>query len=62
MTTDDRYVVKRRRTIDGTEVTSVLSHPLPRQAALERLADLNAEYQDPGNYYIEKWEPRHDRR
>lgn len=54
----DRYVVKRRRTIDGVEVTSVLTHPLSKPAALQHLADLNAEYQDPGNYCIEKWEER----
>ena len=54
----ERWVVKRRRTYDGAEVTSVLTHPLSKPAALEHMADLNAEYQDPGNYYIEKWEEK----
>lgn len=52
----DRYVVKRRRTYDGVEVTSVVTHPLSASAALQALSDMNAEYQDPGNYYVEKWQ------
>lgn len=51
----DRYVAKSRRFYDGTEVTSVLTHPISAPAALEELAHLQATYQDPGNYYIEKW-------
>lgn len=54
----ERYVVKRRRTYDGAEATSVLTNPMSHQTASQHLADLNAEYQDPGNYYIEKWEER----
>lgn len=53
------YVVKRRRTIGDVEATSVLTHPLSKADALDRLNDLNAEYQNPGNYYIERWDPLH---
>lgn len=51
-----RYVVKRRRTIDGVEVSSVLTPPIPADLAILQLQSFNAEYQDPGNYYIDKWQ------
>lgn len=51
-----RYVVKRRRTYDGVEVTSVITSPMPADAAIAYLASFIADYQDPGNYYIEKWQ------
>lgn len=54
----ERYVVKRRADCGDRVVTSVLTKPLPKGDARQRLDDLNAEYQDPGNYYIEKWEER----
>lgn len=54
----ERYVVKRRTDYGDRVVTSVLTPPLPMWAAAERLNELNAEYQEPGNYYIEKWEER----
>jgi len=50
-----RFVVKRRQTHDGMEFTSVVSPPLSRDAASARIADLNEQYQTPGNYYIEEW-------
>lgn len=61
MTDTNLYVVKVRRTIDGVEVTSVLTHPMNAETAIEQLASFNAEYQDPGNYYIEKWETQNGR-
>lgn len=57
-TPTDRYVVKRRRMFEGTEVTGVLTHPLSADAAISMLSSFNAEYQDPGNYYIEKWDEK----
>jgi hypothetical protein len=54
----DLWVVKSRRIYDGVEITSVLTRPLARGFAEIALAEWNADYQNPGNYYIEKWEER----
>ena len=53
-----RYVVKRRTDYGDRVATSVLTQPLTKRAAMERLNSLKAECQNPGNYYIEKWEER----
>lgn len=52
----DLYVVKVRRFYNGREATSVISAPAERDIAELALAELNDRYQDPGNYYIERWE------
>lgn len=52
---ETRWVVKSRRTYAGVERTSVLTQPMPLIQAMMCLADLKAEYQNPGNYYIERW-------
>lgn len=49
------YVVKRRRTFGDVEVTSVITIPMQKAQALDRMNDLNTRYQNPGNYYIERW-------
>lgn len=54
----NRFVVKRRRLFDGVEVTSVVSSPMSRDDAAKQLAFLNEQYQTPGNYYVERWEPQ----
>lgn len=54
----DLYVVKSRRTYNGVEATSVLSTPSDKETARKVLASFNERYQEPGNYYIEKWESK----
>ncbi len=58
--TEDLWVVKSRRFYDGTEVISVLSAPAPKGIAALALAELNNGYQEPGNFYLERWVPRSD--
>lgn len=54
----NRYAVKIRRFYNGTEATSVVMAPDTKEVAEAYMIELNAEYQSPGNYYIEKWETK----
>lgn len=55
MTEAELWVVKRRVFIDGVEMTSVIMSPDLKHVAQAYVAELNRDYQDPGNYYIERW-------
>lgn len=50
-----RFVVKSRRIYNGVEATSVLTPPSSKWYCELYLRELNEQYQEPGNFYIEEW-------